>query len=530
MTVTTLADFSDLLDSHWKRVRAHSLRKLFSDNPGRFEQMSVHLDGLVFDYSKNHLDQSAMDALLDVAEKCGLAAQRNAMFAGAKLNVTEQRAVLHTALRNLGDDTVIVDGEDVMPSVREVRARMADFSDAVRAGDYTVSGNRVTDIINIGIGGSDLGPKLVAAALDPWADGPRAHFVSNVDPSDIASVTGKLDPASTLVNIASKTFTTQETMANAGAARAWLESAGDLKVDEHFCAVSTNLEATRAFGIPDERTFGFWDWVGGRYSVWGAIGLPVMVCVGPDAFAEFLEGAHQADQHFREAPFTENIPVLMGLISIWNRNVCGHEAQAVLPYDNRLADLPRWLQQLAMESNGKSVTGDGKPVPVKTSPVIFGEPGTNGQHAFYQLLHQGRDMVPCDFLVAAKGHESDLDDQHRTLVAHCIAQSEALMAGRTLSEADGNPHRVFGGNRPSNTFVYGTLDPATLGKLMAFYEHRTFVEGTLWGINSFDQFGVELGKELAKRVEPFVGSAELGEVENASTRGLLQAVAQLRKS
>lgn len=449
--------------------------------------------------------------------------------------------MLHTALRNRSDDPVIVDGKDVMPDVRAVLDAMANFSEAVRSAELTSStGAPFTDVVNIGIGGSDLGPVMTTLALAPYHDGPELHYVSNVDGAHIADTLAKLDPATTLVIVASKTFTTIETMTNAQAARKWIsDTLGEDAVGSHFAAVSTALDKVAAFGIDQSRVFGFWDWVGGRYSVWSAIGLPLMIAIGPDAFSDFLEGAHAMDKHFQEAELANNLPVLMALIGVWNRNVLGHSARAVLPYDQRLSRLPAYLQQLDMESNGKSVKLDGTPVTRETGPLVWGEPGTNGQHAFYQLLHQGTTVIPCEFLIAANGHEDDLKHHHDLLVANCLAQSEALMLGRTLEEAKAllkasgqaedeverlAPHKVFPGNRPSITLVYDSLTPFALGRLIALYEHRVFVEGVIWDINSFDQWGVELGKELATALLPMVKGDASADSKDASTKGLLAAL------
>ena len=518
----------DILVEHRDRLAATSMREQFETNPARFDEMSVQLGDLVFDYSKNHIDDAALSDLLKLAEHAELADKRQAMFSGQKINTTENRAVLHTALRNRSGESVLVDGEDVIPEVDAELTRMEAFSEMVRNGSYKPSGKPITDVVNIGIGGSDLGPKMVVEALSPYADGPKCHFVSNVDGADLADTLEHLNAETTLFIVASKTFTTRETMTNAHSARKWVAAAVGDKVGEHFCALSTNLEETGKFGISDERTFGFWDWVGGRYSVWSAIGLSVMLAIGADRFDEFLDGALTADQHFQSAEFSGNIPVLMALLGVWHRNICGFAAHALLPYENRLASLPRWLQQLDMESNGKSVMLDGVSVSIDTGPIIFGEPGTNGQHAFYQLIHQGTEIIPCDFLVAAIGHEPELNEHHKILLANCLAQSEALMRGRTLKEAEGNPHRVFEGNRPSNTLLYRKLDPKTLGMLMAMYEHKIFVQGVLWNINSFDQWGVELGKELAGGIEKIMDADDNTGANNASTKGLLDAADKFR--
>ncbi|EAV45429.1 glucose-6-phosphate isomerase [Roseibium aggregatum IAM 12614] len=518
-----------------------SLRQLFAADPARFETFSAKTDDLLLDYSKSRIDAKALDLLIGLARAADVEGKRAAMFAGEKINGTEQRAVLHTALRNQSDQPVLVDGEDVMPDVRAVLAAMADFAEAVRSGDLTSStGDAFTDVVNIGIGGSDLGPVMTTIALSPYHDGPELHYVSNVDGAHIADTLEKLDPATTLIIVASKTFTTIETMTNAQTARKWIAGAlGEDAVGDHFAAVSTALDKVAAFGIDESRVFGFWDWVGGRYSVWSAIGLPLMIAIGPDAFTDFLSGAHAMDTHFAETPLEQNLPVLMALVGVWNRDVLGYSTRAVLPYDQRLSRLPAYLQQLDMESNGKRVKLDGSPVTQETGPLVWGEPGTNGQHAFYQLLHQGTTVIPCEFLIAANGHEEDLKHHHDLLVANCLAQSEALMLGRTLEEAKAllsasgmassevdrlAPHKVFPGDRPSITLVYDQLTPFALGRLIALYEHRVFVEGAIWGINSFDQWGVELGKELATALLPMVKGEVSAESKDASTKGLLAAL------
>lgn len=526
---TPLQEFLPRLNALRDRLASTSTTGLFNDDPDRFTRFSVNLGRLVFDYSKNRVDSGAIAALLELADAAGVAKTRDAMLGGQKINSTEGRAVLHTALRNRADKPVLVEGRDVMPDVQDVLGRMDEFAREVRSGQFQVSGGKVRDVVNIGIGGSDLGPRMVAQALAPWQDGPRLHFVANIDGADISDTLVSLDPATTLFIVASKSFTTQETMINARSAFSWVEKAVGSAAAEHFCALSTNLEATREFGIPDERTFGFWNWVGGRYSVWSAIGLSVMIGIGPENFRIFLEGAHQADRHFQEAPFEQNIPVLMAMLGIWHRNVCSLPAHAVLPYDNRLARFPAWLQQLDMESNGKAVTIAGDAVNHETGPIIFGEPGTNGQHAFYQLIHQGTTVVPCDFLVAANPVGTDVpEEHHRLMLANCLAQSEALMTGRTLEEAGGDPHKVFSGNRPSNTLLYDRLDPFMLGTLMALYEHKVFVQGIVWGINSFDQWGVELGKQLAQEIEPMLAKQTISEASNSSTGGLVRTILGFR--
>ena len=424
--------------------------------------------------------------------------------------------------------------------------RWAKFADAVRSGSASgATGKKITDIVNIGIGGSDLGPAMATLALAPWHDGPRAHFVSNVDGAHIHDTLKGLDPETTLFIIASKTFTTIETMTNAETAQKWIEAAlGKSATAHHFVAVSTALDKVAKFGIASDRVFGFWDWVGGRYSLWGAIGLPIMIAVGPENFRAFLAGAHAMDEHFRTAPPEENIPILMGLVGFWHRVICGYPARAVIPYDQRLSRFPAYLQQLDMESNGKRVTLDGTAAATPTGPLVWGEPGTNGQHAFFQLLHQGTDVIPVEFLAAAVGHEPDLRHHHDLLLANVLAQSAALMKGRTLEEARAQmldkgmaaaevdriaPHRVFTGNRPSITLLYKTLDPYTFGRLIALYEHRVFVEGVLFGINSFDQWGVELGKELATGLLPVVEGKQDASTSDASTAGLVRHIHGLRE-
>ncbi|WP_075215598.1 glucose-6-phosphate isomerase [Mongoliimonas terrestris] len=541
------------LDEAFMRLQAHRtaladrpMRTLFSEDPGRFDRFQARLDDLLFDYSKNRVTDETMGLLVDLAQAAGVEARRDAMFAGAVVNTTEKRAVLHVALRNRAGTPVLVDGKDVMPDVAAVLARMGAFADGVRDGSIdSSSGARFTDVVNIGIGGSDLGPAMVTLALTPYADGgPRLHYVSNVDGAHIADTLKTLDPKTTLFVIASKTFTTSETMTNAATARAWVAGAlGEAAVGAHFCAVSTALDKVAAFGIDVERAFGFWDWVGGRYSVWSAIGLPVAIAVGMKNFEAFLDGAHAVDRHFVEAPLERNIPVLMALLGVWYRNVWDFSTHAVLPYDQRLARFAAYLQQLDMESNGKGVALDGAPVTRATGPIVWGEPGTNGQHAFYQLIHQGTDVIPADFLVAAVPHEQ-LSDHHPKLLSNALAQTEALMRGKTLEEAAAElrkagkseaeiaalaPHKVFPGNRPTNTLLYRTLDPHTLGRLIALYEHKVFVQGTIWGINSYDQWGVELGKELATRLLPVLkDEAEPAADQDASTRGLVGAYKALR--
>ncbi len=523
-------------DDAWKDVKAFAdthinIADLCAADPDRFTKFSAASDDLLLDYSKTSLTDESLQALLKLAAATHVAAKRDAMFAGEKINVTENRAVLHTALRNVSGTPVLLDGKDVMPDIHASLAQLYAFADSVRSGALAAAdGQPFTDVVNIGIGGSDLGPVMVTGALAPYHDGPRLHFVSNVDGAHIADTLRGLNPARTLFIIASKTFVTIETMTNAHTARRWLVAAlGEAAVGAHFAAVSTAVDKVAAFGIAPEKIFGFWDWVGGRYSVWCAIGLPVMIAIGSDNFQKFLAGAHAMDTHFRMAPLAKNLPVLMALVGVWHRNICGYAARAVLPYDQRLARLPAYLQQLDMESNGKSVQIDGAAVLQATGPLVFGEPGTNGQHAFYQLLHQGTNIVPCEFLIAAQSHEPDLQQHQDLLMANCLAQAQALMVGRRLAQANGNPHRVFSGNRPSVTLAYRKLDPATLGKIIALYEHRVFVEAAIWNINAFDQWGVELGKELATTLLPVVAAGTDDPTQDISTRGLVAHLHRLKQ-
>jgi glucose-6-phosphate isomerase len=504
------------------------IRTLFDENPGRFGEFSASLDDMLLDYSKTDLTAATRNAMLEIFALYGVAQARDAMFAGEKINTTENRAVLHTALRNISNAPVVVDGHDVMPQINKTLEALCAFADGVRAGVIAAAdGQKFTDVVNLGIGGSDLGPAMVTLALAPYHDGPRLHYVSNIDAAHLADTLKRLDPARTLIIIASKTFTTIETMTNAASARKWIVAAlGENAVSAHFAAVSTALEKVAAFGISAEKIFGFWDWVGGRYSVWSAIGLPVMIAVGPENFRNFLTGAHEMDGHFRTAPLAQNLPVLLAMVGIWHRDICDYPARAILPYDQRLSRFAAYLQQLDMESNGKSVTKAGRRVNRPSGPLVWGEPGTNGQHAFYQLLHQGTDIIPCEFLVAAEGHEPDMHVHHDLLIANCLAQSEALLKGRTLEEAVGNPHRVFSGNRPSVTIAYRKLDPRTLGRLIALYEHRVFVEATIWDINAFDQWGVELGKELATNLLPIVTGEKSSAGLDSSTAGLVAHLTQ----
>ncbi|MEO6395832.1 MAG: glucose-6-phosphate isomerase [Devosia sp.] len=531
---------------HRARLDKKPMRQLFAEDKARFKRFSVSTGDLLLDYSKNRIDDKAMAALFDLARSTGVEQRRGAMWKGEHINITEDRAVEHMALRYQGNKPVRIDGRDVMPEVRAVLAAMKSFATAVRSGDIRgATGEAFTDVVNIGIGGSDLGPAMVTLALEPYTRPDlRAHYVSNVDGAHLHDTLKRLDPKRTLFIIASKTFTTDETMTNAATARAWIASAlGENSVMHHFAALSTNLKACDAFGILPERIFGFWDWVGGRYSVWSAIGLPVAIAVGFDKFEAFLGGAYEMDQHFLKTRLEKNLPVIMGLLGVWYRNAWGFSTHAVLPYDQRLSRFAAYLQQQDMESNGKSVGLDGKSVDYPTGPIIWGEPGTNGQHAFYQLIHQGTDPIPADFLIAAQPHEA-LPPHHDKLVANVLAQSEALMVGKTKEEvvaeltAQGldkarikelTPHKMFPGNRPSNTLMYPKLTPHMLGMLVALYEHKVFVQGTIWNVNSYDQWGVELGKQLAKALLPKVEGAAANNGNDSSTKGLLARYRELKE-
>lgn len=541
---------SDVADQTWQALKEHKaqwhdrrLVDLFEQDQSRFDTLSRACDGLLVDFSKNLITRETFSLLADLARARGVEDKRDAMFKGAHVNGSESRAALHTALRNTAGTPVLVGGIDVMPQVSAVLRRMHLFAQSIR--DASVRSHtdaRFTDVINIGIGGSDLGPAMATAALAPYHDGPRLHFVSNVDGAHFTDTVRNLDSRTTLIIVASKSFTTTETMTNAAAARRWIvDTLGEPAVPKHFAALSTALDKVDEFGIHPDHVFGFWDWVGGRYSLWSAIGLPTMIAIGPDHFEEMLTGAHAMDRHFHEAPIEDNLPILMGLVGVWYRNFWNFGTRAVIPYDQRLARLPAYLQQLGMESNGKYVKADGTPVDEETSPVLWGEPGTNAQHAFFQALHQGTQVVPCEFLIAARGHEPRLAHHHSLLIASCLAQSEALMHGRTLVEAKAQllaagfneaevnrlaPHKVFPGNRPSTVLLYPKLTPDMLGRLLALYEHRTFVEGAIWDINSFDQWGVELGKELAEELLPAVTREKPYDGANASTRGLLAHIGQ----
>jgi glucose-6-phosphate isomerase len=528
------------LAEHHARIKDTHLRQFFADDPGRGTELTVRAGDLYLDYSKNRLTRETIGLLVSLAERAGLRERTEAMFSGAHINTTEDRAVLHTALRDPRTGSLEVDGQDVRRDVHEVLDRMADFAERVRSGEWTGhTGERIRTVVNIGIGGSDLGPAMAYLALRDYSDRSLTfRFVSNIDPTDLFEATRDLDPATTLFIVASKTFTTQETLTNAREARRWLLEGlnGDEKaVARHFVAVSTNAEKVAEFGIDTANMFGFWDWVGGRYSFTSAIGLSLMVAIGPEHYREMLDGFSTMDEHFRTAPYEENLPALLGLISVWYIDFFGTQSQAVLPYSQYLARFPAYLQQLCMESNGKSVTLDGTPVDVPTGEVIWGEPGTNGQHAFYQLLHQGTLLVPADFLAFAQPNH-DLDDMHDLLLANFLAQPRALAFGKTAEEvaaegtaADVVPHKVMPGNRPSNAIVGPTITPSVLGQLVAAYEHRVFTQGVVWGINPFDQWGVELGKVMASQLAPkLLSQGPPGYDSDSSTNALVRLLREGR--
>ncbi|MGB0959958.1 MAG: glucose-6-phosphate isomerase [Halocynthiibacter sp.] len=532
----------------WKTVFEHFERlkhTRISDHfevKDRAENFCARRGAFYFDYAKVNMDVAARAALFDFARAQGVEEKRNAMFSGERLNETEDRAVLHTALRR--QSALEFEGEDIVKTSQDMRLRMAEFAESIRAGRLMGAGGSITDVINIGIGGSDLGPHMAVRALKPYHDGPNIHFLSNIDAAHFEDIFGDLDPRRCLVLVASKTFTTMETMLNAQTARDWMVRGGGDPLRQ-FAAISSALDETAAFGIPDARVFGFENWVGGRYSIWGPIGLSLMVAIGSKRFEMFISGARDMDQHFRDAPMDENIPILHALVGVWHRQVAGYATRAVLPYDQRLELLPAYLQQLEMESNGKTVTMQGEPLDIASGPIVWGSAGTNGQHAYYQMIHQGSDIIPCEFMVAAKGHEASMTAHHDVLVANCFAQSESLMMGRNIEAtrqhlaARGVPedvlkrqlkHRVFEGNRPSVTFLYPQLTPFVLGQLIALYEHRVFVEGVMLGINSFDQWGVELGKELAVDVLADLNADVLdSKKRDGSTTALLRECSDLRK-
>ncbi len=527
------------LEAHRAELGERHLNELFATDPERASRMRAEACGIFLDYSKNRVTDETLSRLRQLAREAGLAERIEAMFDGERINTTEGRSVLHTALRLPAGASLVVDGKDVAAAVIEVRERIRRFTDQVRGGVWRGhTGRKISDVVNIGIGGSDLGPLMVCEALKPFAHPDlRMHFVSNVDGVQIDEVLRAANPETTLFIVASKTFTTQETLTNAQTARAWLVGhAGDESaVARHFVAVSTNAEAVSRFGIDTDNMFGFWDWVGGRYSLWSAIGLPIALQIGAERFDELLAGAHAMDLHFRSAPLEDNLPATMALLGIWNIDFLDAPTHVIAPYHQRLHRLPAYLQQLDMESNGKSVRLDGTPVGCQTSPVIWGEPGINGQHAYFQMLHQGTRFAPIDF-IGVMEHPEHLDHHHRVAFANMVAQGEALMRGKTAEQVEAEmraggiaedrireliPHRVFPGNRPSNTLLLERLDPRTLGALIALYEHRTFVQGVVWGVNSFDQWGVELGKQLAARVLDDLAADADANSHDASTSGLI---------
>ena len=520
------------LENHWRAIQSTHLRKLFADDPARANDLAFEAAGIYFDYSKNRITRETLPLLIDLANQCGLPGRMQAMFRGDKINATEKRAVLHTALRAPREASIVVDDENVVLKVHEVLDRMAQFSDRIRGGEWKGhTGKPIRNVVNVGIGGSDLGPVMAYEALRYYSRRDLIfRFVSNVDGTDFVEATRDLDPEETLFIISSKTFTTIETMTNAESARRWAldRLVSEAAIAKHFVAVSTNAEAVSRFGIDTANMFGFWDWVGGRYSMDSAIGLSTLLAIGQANFQSMLQGFHAMDEHFRTAPLATNLPAVMGLLAVWNNNFLGAATVAVLPYDQYLKRFPAYLQQLTMESNGKGVTLAGAPAQYDTGPVYFGEPGTNGQHSFYQLIHQGTRVVPCDFIGFAQSL-NPLGEHHDLLMANVFAQAEALAFGKTKEEvlAEGTPdwlapHRVFQGNRPSNSLLLEKLTPETLGKLVALYEHSVFTQGVIWNINSFDQWGVELGKKLATGI---VTELQTGE----SAKPLLRRYQQLRK-
>ena len=536
--LTTLSSWKNL-QAHFGAVEKTQMRDLFKGDEKRFEKFSLQFNDILVDYSKNRITEETISLLLNLAKERNLKEAIEAMFSGEKINNTEKRAVLHTALRNRSNKPVLVDGEDVMPGINAVLEKMKGFCEKVRSGAWKgYTGKAVTDIVNIGIGGSDLGPYMVTEALKPYAQkGLNIHFVSNVDGTHIAETLKKINAETTLFIVASKTFTTQETLTNAESAKRWfLESAKDeAAVAKHFVALSTNAKAVSAFGIDTNNMFEFWDWVGGRYSLCSAIGLPIAVYIGFDNFEQLLQGAHDMDEHFRSADFEKNIPVILALLGVWYNNFFGADSHAILPYDQYMHRFAAYFQQGDMESNGKGVTKAGETIDYSTGPIIWGEPGTNGQHAFYQLIHQGTKLIPCDFLAPVQT-QNPIGDHHEKLLANFFAQTEALMKGKTAIEAQSEliaaklpdaeiesltPHKVFSGNRPTNSIFFKKLTPATLGSLLAMYEQKIYVQSVIWDVNAFDQWGVELGKQLANKILPELKSADKITSHDASTNGLI---------
>jgi glucose-6-phosphate isomerase len=545
MTPLNIPEWQSLA-RHYSDLKFVSMREQFALDSGRFDRFSIKSGDLLFDYSKNRITQETVDKLLDLANAVDVPEWIERMFTGEAINLTEGRSVLHTALRNRSNTPVMVDGQDVMPSINAVLAKMKTFCDQIHSGEWVgFSGKKFTDIVNIGIGGSDLGPAMICDALEPYAkEGMSAHFVSNVDGTDLSTTLEKLNPETTLFVIASKTFTTQETLTNAESARAWfLKTATKEDVAKHFVAVSTNADAVAKFGIDTTNMFEFWDWVGGRYSIWSAIGLPIALYVGMDNYERLLDGGHEMDNHFRSQPLAENIPVIMGLLGVWYANFFNAQTQAIVPYDHSLARFPSYMQQLDMESNGKFINRGGQRISYKTGPVIWGTPGTNGQHAYFQLIHQGTQLIPVDFVLPVNSHYPKSDHQS-ILLANGLAQSEALMRGKTAEEVrvelsdegyEGReleallPHKVFPGNRPSNILLFPKLTPEMLGQLVALYEHKVFVQGVIWNINSFDQWGVELGKQLAKAILPDLFDGAEISTHDSSTTNMIKLIRELRQ-
>ena len=543
MAILTNLPVWQTLCQHQQTIATEHMRDLFANDPNRFSKYSLKFDDLLLDYSKHRINDETLPLLMQMAREANIENWRDRMFAGEKINITENRAVLHTALRNRSNTPVMVDGKDVMPEVNAVLAQMRTFTEKVRNGSWLgYTGKRITDVVNIGIGGSDLGPVMVCNALTPYASQDlKAHFVSNIDGAHLMCALEKCNPETTLFIVASKTFTTQETMTNATSARTWFLAAAkdEAHVAKHFVALSTNAKAVQEFGIDIANMFAFWDWVGGRYSLWSAIGLSIALYVGMDNFEALLDGAHEMDNHFRTAPLEQNMPVIMALIGVWYNNFFHVDSQAILPYDQGLSRFPAYLQQADMESNGKFICRDGSRVQYKTGPVIWGEPGTNGQHAFYQLIHQGTQIIPADFLMPVHSHYAIGKHgyaHHKILLANFLAQTQSLMLGKTQEEArleleqqglSGEavetllPHKVFEGNRPTTSIMFNKLTPNTLGKLIALYEHKIFVQGIMWDINSYDQWGVEYGKQIAQQILPQLTNAEVITNYDSSTNGLI---------
>jgi glucose-6-phosphate isomerase len=545
MTPVNLPEWQSL-ERHYADLKFVSMREQFALDSGRFDRFSVSSGDLLLDYSKNRITQETMEKLMALAVALDVPGSIKKMFSGDKINHTEKRAVLHIALRNRSNTPIYVDGVDVMPEVNKVLAHMKSFCDDVHSGKWLgYTGKKITDVVNIGIGGSDLGPAMICDALEPYAvEGMSVHFVSNVDGTDLSTTLEKLNPETTLFVIASKTFTTQETLTNATSARSWfIRAASEQDVAKHFVAVSTNAKAVAEFGIDTDNMFEFWDWVGGRYSLWSAIGLPIALYAGMDNFERLLDGGHQMDQHFQTQPLEQNIPVILGMLGVWYVNFFKALTQAIVPYDHSLARFPSHMQQLDMESNGKYINNKGQRISYRTGPVIWGTPGTNGQHAYFQLIHQGTQLIPVDFVLPVNSHYPEVDHQS-ILLANGLAQAEALMKGKTAEEVrveltnegmegktleDLLPHKVFPGNRPSNILMFPYLTPEMLGQLVAAYEHKVFVQGTIWNINSFDQWGVELGKQLAKKILPdLLHDGEIA-THDSSTTNMIRLIRELRR-